>query len=262
VVRVRRYARGVPHWAKGRLLGGEQLVGSFLQLPSLSSAEALARSRWFDFLCVEGEHSSLGLTDVASLVRVVDLAGLPCLVRAGDGDFAAIATGLDAGASGVIVPRVESRAEAEHAVFAAHFPPDGGRGVGPGRASMFGADIDAYVEAARKQTLVCVQVESRAGVEHLEEIASTLVDLVFVGPRDLALSYALDPLRDASALRELAAGVLARSRELGKLTGIYCGGADEARSWLAAGVSIVIVGSDLAFLSVGATQALAGIRDH
>jgi 4-hydroxy-2-oxoheptanedioate aldolase len=251
----------VPVWIKERLRGGDQLVGSFLQLPSSPAVEAMARGRGFDFLCVEGEHSSLGSTEIASLVREVDLAVVPCLVRVGGNDFAAIASALDAGAAGVVVPRVESGAEADDAVFAAHFPPAGGRGAGPGRASGFGSELDAYLDIARAETLVCVQVESKASVERIDEIASTtLVDLIFVGPRDLALSYGLDPLEDASELRALAAGVFARSREAGKLTGIYSHTPEDAQSWLSEGVSMVIVGSDLVFLTIGSTQTIESLR--
>jgi 4-hydroxy-2-oxoheptanedioate aldolase len=257
-----RYSRVVPVWIKERLRGGDQLVGSFLQLRSSSVVEAMARGNGFDFLCVEGEHSSLGPSEIASLVRDVDLVGMPCLVRVGGNDFAVIASALDAGAAGIVVPRVESAAEADAAVFAAHFPPAGGRGAGPGRASRFGSDLDAYLEVARTETLVCVQVESRAAVEQIDELASTpLVDLIFVGPRDLALSYGLDPVGDASELRALAASVFARSRDAGKLTGIYCHTPEDAKSWLSEGVSVVIIGSDLVFLTIGSTQTLHSVRD-
>jgi 4-hydroxy-2-oxoheptanedioate aldolase len=250
------YSRLVPVWIKERLLLGERLLGSFLQLSSPSVVEALVHVGGFDFFCVEGEHSGLAEADVASLTRSVDLLGLPCLVRVAALGSAPIAFALDAGAAGVVVPRVEGPAAAAAVVEASHFPPRGTRGVGPSRASAFGLKQNAYVEES-KEALVCVQVETRAGAERVQEIAAVSgVDLVFVGPGDLALSYGLDPVRDADRVRQTVSRILEQVSEAERLTGVYCGTADAARAWLRDGVSLVVLGSDLLFLSSGARQAI------
>jgi 4-hydroxy-2-oxoheptanedioate aldolase len=100
--------------------------------------------------------------------------------------------------------------------------------------------------------LVCVQVETRAGAESVSEIAAVEgVDLVFVGPGDLALSLGLDPERDGRELNAAIDRVLDRVVAAGKLTGMFAASADEARAWLGRGVSMVLLGSDLSFLRAG-----------
>jgi HpcH/HpaI aldolase/citrate lyase family len=131
------YARAVPD-LRSRLLGAEQLVGSFLQLPLLPVCEVMAGCAGLDFLCVEGEHSGLSTSEIAAAVATLGLLKMPAVVRVAANDSAAIAFALDAGAEGVIVPRVESAKDATRASWAARYPPAGGRGVGPGRASGWG----------------------------------------------------------------------------------------------------------------------------
>lgn len=246
----------VPLWIRERLAGGERLLGSFVQVPSLAVCDVLAQSGAFRFLCVEGEHSGLSDREVFSLVVGVDAGGLPCLVRVAANDPATIAFALDSGAVGVLVPRVETAGEAADASASARYAPDGVRGLGPGRVTGWGSNVDGYVAEARAGTLVCVQVETRAGVDAVDEVAAVDgVDLVFVGPGDLALSLGLDPARDGRELDAVIDRVLDRASAAGKLTGMFAASAEEARAWLGRGVSMVLLGSDLSLLR-------AGIRDE
>jgi 4-hydroxy-2-oxoheptanedioate aldolase len=245
-------------WIRDRLTGGEQLVGSFLQVSSLSVYEVLAQSGVFRFLCVEGEHSGLSGGEVASLVRGVDLLGVPCVVRVAGNNATAIAVALDSGAAGVLVPRVNTAAEAVDAVRSARFPPEGVRGLGPGRATGFGSRVEAYVAEARENTLVCVQVETGVAVEQLDQIAAVEgVDLVFVGPGDLALSLGLEGERNSAELQAVIDRVLDRAVAAGKLTGMFAGSAADARVWLDRGVAMVLLASDLSFLRTGIEREMA-----
>jgi 4-hydroxy-2-oxoheptanedioate aldolase len=97
-----------------------------------------------------------------------------------------------------------------------------------------------------------VQVETRAGADAVGEIAAVEgVDLVFVGPGDLALSLGLDPERDGQELNAAIDRVFDRVVAAGKLTGMFAASAEEARAWLGRGVSMVLLGSDLSFLRAG-----------
>src|SRR4051812_29274702 len=114
-------------WPKARLQAGEQLVGSFLLVSAEASVEAMAQARPWDFLCIHGETPGLGAAAIVSMVRVLDLAGVPPLVRVGANRPDTIGVALDAGARGVVVPRIESAREAEAAVAASRYPPLGSR---------------------------------------------------------------------------------------------------------------------------------------
>ena len=119
------------------LRAGATLVGTFLQSPATATAEVVARAG-VDFTCVEAEHSGIGIETMQALVATSSGCGVPALVRVRQNHPLEIAAALDAGAAGVLVPRVDSAAEAQAAIAAARFPPAGTRGLGPGRATAVG----------------------------------------------------------------------------------------------------------------------------
>jgi 4-hydroxy-2-oxoheptanedioate aldolase len=242
-----------------RLERGRPLLGTFLQSPSTLSAE-LVSGLGLDFVCVEAEHSGMGRETVQGLVAVSTLTGTPALVRVSGNAQAEIAAALDAGAAGVIVPRVDSAAEAAEAVRAARFPPAGGRGVGPGRAARFGQGVAEYFASANDAIVVGVQIESAQAVSQAAAIAGVEgVDFVFVGPGDLAASLGL-PFGD-ERVNDVIASVLALAGEAGRPAGIWAPTAQRAADWLRAGFRMVILGSDLGFLAEAVVRALAELED-
>ena len=110
--------------------GRTELLGTFIQTPHPVVAEVLA-GLGFDFLCIDREHSAINNETLVNLIRAAEIAALPVMVRVADDAASAIAQALDAGASGVLVPRVESADEAAAVVKAARYPPLGKRGAGP-----------------------------------------------------------------------------------------------------------------------------------
>jgi 4-hydroxy-2-oxoheptanedioate aldolase len=176
-------------------------------------------------------------------------------VRVADNAVPYLAGALDAGAAGVIVPRVHSGAEAAAAARAAHFPPRGERGVGPGRAAAYGRTIPEYVARAAAETLLAVQVESRRAVDALDEIVATDgVDLVFVGPGDLAASLGLPGLDDPG-LVELVEQIVTRIHAARRWAGVFAATPARAAAWLEQGVELVLLRSDVSFLIDGAERA-------
>jgi 4-hydroxy-2-oxoheptanedioate aldolase len=236
-----------------QLRDGGRLLGTFIQIPSHNACETIALSGAFDFLCIDAEHSPFGRTEVESTVRVITLASLPCLVRVASHDPAGIAAALDAGAAGVIVPKVETRTEAAEICQAARYPPRGSRGVGPSRATSYGLKINEYVASALANTIVCVQIETQTGLANLEEILTVEdVDLIFVGPGDLALSLA--SLNQDVDLPQEIANIQRRSSATRKLTGIFATTMDAAEQYFAQAFDLVVLGSDLGFLQSGLAQ--------
>ena len=176
---------------KKRLIDRERTVGSWLQIPSETTAEIMTQSG-FEWLVIDMEHAPIGVGEAARLIRVIDLAGLPALCRIPANDPVLIKNVLDAGADGVIVPMVESRKEAERAVDAAYYPPGGKRGVGLARAQAYGSGFDQYRKQIDESLIVIAMIESGGGIEHVEAIATTPgIDGLFVGPYDMSASLGL-----------------------------------------------------------------------
>lgn len=144
----------------------------------------------FDWLAIDMEHTGLSAGDLVDLIRVVDMAGVAPLVRVGENHPLLIKRALDAGAQGVIVPMVGSRAEAEAAVSCASYPPRGVRGVGLYRAQEYGLDFPGYRDWINDNTLVAVQIEHKDAIDELPDLLDVDgVDAFFIGPYDLSGSF-------------------------------------------------------------------------
>ncbi|MFN4098252.1 MAG: HpcH/HpaI aldolase family protein [Pararhodobacter sp.] len=228
-----------PLRARLKTAHGKALRGPFLAIPSPMVAEIACAARP-DFVCIDMEHGPVSYQQVEDMIRAADLWGVAALVRVRAPDPVAISQVLDAGAAGVLVPRVSSVDEARLAVAAARFLPEGRRGVGPGRASGYGRAIPAHLEAARTQTLVAVQIETVEALDDLPAILSVPgIDLAFIGPGDLAISLtasgremsleqAIDTIIAAAAAANCPVGIFALNRaaadaQAGRVALVICG---------------------------------------
>ena len=224
-----------------RLAAGETLLGTFLNLGSPLAAEACARAG-FDWLLFDLEH---GAGTERELIPTLQAVGGRCsvVVRVEANERQRFARALDAGADGVMVPRIDSADEAAQAVASMRYPPRGARGVAyMNRGADWGhphTDADA---------LGVIQIESAGAVEDADAIAAVDgVDVLFVGPNDLGAALGTDDLPlakvlDAAAANGKAAGILARSRE-------------DAERYVQEGFRFVAIGSDSLFLVQGARAA-------
>ena len=139
-----------------------------------------------DGIWLEGEHGGVDYADLGNLTRACDLWGVTSVVRVMDNDYATIYRTLDRGAQGIVVPHVNTRAEAEAVVEAAKFAPLGKRGMFTSRQ---GFGVDDYLKTANDQSLLIVLIEDIAAVKRLDEIIKVdHIDVFFVAPSDLATS--------------------------------------------------------------------------
>ncbi|MEU3513178.1 aldolase/citrate lyase family protein [Streptomyces longwoodensis] len=230
-------------------------VGTFVKIPSVDVIELLALAG-FDFVVIDNEHASIGPETVSSMIAVARGCGLAALVRVPGHTARDIQVPLDAGAAGVMLPHVDSEAQARAAVSACRFPPLGNRGVSnSGRAGGWGQDgLSAYL-ATGSDVLVVAQLESRQALEDAAAIAATEgIDAVFIGPGDLAVSSGLsldsDELRGAISEAQLAC---ARS---GHHVGVTATTGELAAQRIADGFHFVVIGTDTALLRTAAAQAV------
>jgi 2-keto-3-deoxy-L-rhamnonate aldolase RhmA len=182
-------------------------------------------------------------------------------VRVAWNDVALIKRALDTGALGILVPMVMNADEAKRAVDAAKFPPQGARSVGGFLAQLWHGDD--YFVAANDHILVAVQVEHHEAVRQVREICRVDgVDVVFVGPNDLAASLGLTgtPFRDNSRWQAAVQAVVDAANEFGKAAGIQTASADEARQRFAQGFRFVAVSSDARLLHQTLQQTVATVR--
>jgi len=176
---------------KQRLANNELTIGSWVTLGHPSIAEIMARAG-FDWLVIDAEHSAIELSEVQLLIQAMDVADCPAIVRLTSNDANQIKRVMDAGANGVMVPLINSAADAEAAVRHTYYPPRGTRGVGLARAQAYGAGFKPYVDWLADHAVVVVMIEHRDAVENIDEILDVAgVDAFIIGPYDLSASMGM-----------------------------------------------------------------------
>lgn len=173
---------------KTRLRAGEPAIGCWLTFGSAVIAEIVALAG-YDVVLIDQEHGFAGLPETVQCLQAISATGAAGLVRVPENDPAVIKRVLDIGVDGIMIPSVGSADEARAAVAACRYPPDGIRGAAYGvvRASAYGIDRDAYLASAKDALLIICQIETRDGLEAIDEIAAVDgVDCLFVGPYDLS----------------------------------------------------------------------------
>jgi len=187
---------------KSKLVEGQVTVGSWLTLAHPAIAEIMSRAG-FDWLTIDLEHSVITIREAEEVIRIVELLGVVPLARLSANDPVQIKRVMDAGSHGVIVPMVNSTADAEAAVEAVRYPPMGKRGVGLARAQGYGSSFERYREWVNQESVVVVQVEHIEAVDNLEAILSVEgVDGFIVGPYDLSGSLGVPGQFDHPSMKE------------------------------------------------------------
>ncbi|MEZ5725422.1 MAG: HpcH/HpaI aldolase/citrate lyase family protein [Paracoccaceae bacterium] len=236
---------------KARLRDRDLQVGLWVSLADASVAE-LCAGAGFDWLVIDSEHGPNGLRDVLSQLRSIGGRSHP-VVRTRDDNRAEIKQMLDIGAQTLLVPMIESAAQAREVVRSVLYPPKGVRGVGAAlaRASEYNG-IPDYLQTANEEICLLLQVESRAGMDALDEIlAVDGVDGVFIGPADLAADMGFLGQPGAEEVQAVVNDALGRIRAAGRAAGILTSDHALAAGYASAGVEFLAVGSDVGTLSAG-----------
>ncbi|MGM5595704.1 HpcH/HpaI aldolase/citrate lyase family protein [Corynebacterium glucuronolyticum] len=238
-------------------------TGIFINSGSTTNAEIVA-SAGFDWVLIDAEHSPYGLPTVLDLLRTVAAYPVTPVVRIPVNDTVLIKQYLDLGAQNLMVPMVNTAADAQRAVAAMHYPPRGVRGIGSAlaRSSRFNA-VDGYLGKASDTVSLIVQAESAAAVDNSADIAGTDgVDCVFVGPSDLAASMGY--LGEQTHPKVLAAveSVFASVQAAGKPVGVNAFNLDQARTYLDMGASFVCIGADVQQLSQAVRGLITSFRSN
>lgn len=247
---------------KQALAGNRLSVGSWLTLPSPGIAEILAGAG-FDWLVVDLEHSVIPIDVAAEMIRVIDLMGVSPLVRLTSNDANQIKRVMDAGAHGIVVPMLNSKAEAIAAVAATRYAPVGNRGVGLARAQRYGAGFAEYMQWQREGgPVVIAQIEHVDGVAALPDILSVEgIDGLIIGPYDLSASMGHPGDFDRSEFTEAMARIADLAAAAGKPSGLHVvePDPDAFRRAHAAGHRFLAYSVDIRMLDVMARSGLNSI---
>jgi 4-hydroxy-2-oxoheptanedioate aldolase len=229
----------------------------------LYATRVLARMG-FDWLTLDIEHSPIDWSQAAAIFAcIADAGGVP-LARVPKGNHDYIKRVLDAGAWGIVVPMVDTLDQAQIAVRAAKYPPQGNRSLGGGMHAMnFATSSSDYYRRANDEVLVVLQTESPTGVANAEAIyALSGVDAVFVGPVDLRANMRRTDGGEATdaEFEAMLARVIAAGKKTGTPTGMHTMDANAALARAAQGMQFLAVGSELRFMTQKAQEILRAVR--
>jgi 2-keto-3-deoxy-L-rhamnonate aldolase RhmA len=243
---------------KRALREGRPTAGAWLSMCSGISAEIMSRAG-FDWLLVDMEHGHGDFQTLLGQLQAIEGSDAIPVVRVQANDPAVIKRVLDIGAYGVMVPWISGRADAEAAVRATKYPPDGIRGIaGSHRAGGYGRHAAEYWKRANEEILVVLQVETRSAVEEIEQIVRVPgVDVIFIGPGDLstALGHMGNP--GHPDVQAAFARVESATRAAGLALGNITRGWDQALELYRKGYQFLTLGSDSSLVVQG-SQDIVG----
>ena len=231
-------------------------LGVNARIPNLMVCDILCSSG-FDFIWIDGEHSPMGKKDIFEQVILIRRAGLAPFVRVPWNDPVILKPVLDMGPAAVIIPFIRNAEEANRAVEACKYPPEGIRGWGPIKADDYRVVMtkEEYIEMSKSEPWIILQIEDINGVEDIADIIKVDgVDTISIGPNDLSWSLGLSGKADHPEVQKQIdrISVICNEHDFPFGTAVSKCSEQDMENWIRRGISWVSIGSDQGFLVSGA----------
>ena len=250
--------------AKVKLAAGDFVLCMSLRQIRSADAALIAQASGFDAVYIDLEHASMTIADAANICVAAAALGMTPFIRVRSPSAADIAGALDAGALGVIVPHVGSRADAEAAVRHAKFPPSGSRSVSLLNPVMRYQAMPLGESIARQNelTMVIAMIETPDGANNVDQIAGVPgIDVIMVGPNDLSAELGIPGQTKDQAIRDIYARTGRACRAHGKHLAANSSGGPDFTEMIAMGARFILGSNDVGYLIAGAKQGAATIRE-
>lgn len=252
-----------PNKVKAALKNDQAVAGPIIsEMRSVGGVKLMALAG-FDFLFLDMEHAMFNYETIVSLVQMSLAVDIVPLVRPTDSTYAHVARALDSGSQGVIMPRVDSRAQAEAIVSYGKYPPLGRRGAGgDGRNGYDRLTPLQAVETSNAESLFVLQIESREGVDNVDAIAAVEgVDVLLIGPQDLSVSLGVHGDFGHPTFLEAAQEVVNAAKKHGKASGMVEKDPNAFRRWHEMGMRFLVCDSDSNMLFTAATNDVKTLNE-
>lgn len=246
---------------RSRLAGGGTAFGTMVFEFHTLGIPRIAAAAGADFVLIDLEHTGWGMEGIRPLLAAGVAQDVELLVRVQGSARHLISPALDLGARGVMVPMIDDAVEAGDVVQASRFAPHGSRGFGLLYPDQLEGGVGEAIRAADDGTLVILQIETEAGLDHVEEIAATPgVDVLWVGQFDLSIALGVPGAFEDARVTQAEDRVLAACAAAGLAAGVLVGSVDVARSMLARGFRMVALGSDIDLYGSALRAGLEALR--
>jgi 2-keto-3-deoxy-L-rhamnonate aldolase RhmA len=246
-----------------RLSKGETVFGCGLQVYRSAEIPRAFAVAGFDYVFIDMEHGSYDLETVQDMINASTDSGITPIVRVGELLYSLCARLLDAGAQGIILPRVEDPKILEEAMTWMRFPPMGKRGFGV-NPTMIGYEARTFpeiIEHQNRETLSVVQFETTTAMERAEDLLSVKgLDVVMVGPADLSISLGVPGQFDHPLMLKTIDKLIEQCNRHGVVPGIQTRGLAMAKLWAERGMRFVGAAAEHALLLEKARETVAALK--
>lgn len=252
-----------PNALREKLQRGEPVYGTMIQavpLPAIGQIMAVAGC---DFIFYDMEHGPFNMETIATMVQVARFAGVTPLVRVPNDEYHLMVRPLDAGAQGIMIPRVETKSQVEQIIDCTMFPPLGNRGcsVNKGHNDFAGQDLWEFTEAANRENMIILQIERAKAIVEIDDLLSIPgVGGAIIGPNDLALSMGVRDEDKLGALEEPIQCVLDAALRRNIPCGIHIANLDWLAEWQQRGMKLLCYSTDINFLRSGAASGILRLK--
>ena len=244
-----------------RLANGGTTLGTMVFELSTVGLPRILDAAGADFVLIDLEHTGWSVDAVRPMLAAARACDVVPIARVQGSSRHLISPVLDAGAHGVMVPMVGDAEGAAAVVRAARFAPAGDRGFGLLYPDQLVDGVGAAIEEAEGRTIVIAQIETLAGLEHVEDIASTPgVDVLWIGQFDLSVAMGIRGAFGDARMREAEDRMLAACADAGLAAGVLVGSVEVARSMLDRGFRMVALGTDIDLYGSALRAGLSALR--
>jgi 2-keto-3-deoxy-L-rhamnonate aldolase RhmA len=244
---------------RSQLGSGKPAIGTMIEEISSPFIVHVLANAGFDFVFVDMEHGRFGQEAAVNLIQTVRLTPMTCLVRVPDNQYHLIARMLDAGAEGIMVPRISTRQEVEAVVQSIRYPPIGQRGlsVTRGHNDYERGEAQTFAAHANRENLVIIQIERRKAVEDIDSLVSVPgVDVALIGPVDLSISLGLPLDYSNPDIINAIQRVVDACQRYQVIAGIHTRNLQALTHWRQRGILMLTASSDLDMV-LDSSKALA-----
>jgi 2-keto-3-deoxy-L-rhamnonate aldolase RhmA len=252
-----------PNKMKQALQNGQSVTGTMIaELRQPSVAQLLANAG-FDFFTIDNEHGPFNIETIADLSRTALYAGITPIVRIPDLAYPYIAQSLDAGAQGIMQPRVYEVSQAKEAVEMMKYPPEGKRGsaLSRGYTRFRSGSTPEVMAQVNRETILFVQIETREALENIDDIlAIPGVDVAFIGPNDLSIALGVPGQLDAPEMRIALKQVIEACQRHNKFPALHINNLDLARYWSEQGMRILSFSSAAGLMMQRGAEVATAVR--
>lgn len=223
------------------------VYGPFLKLTDPAIVEICAHAG-FDFCIIDMEHGPIGYEQAQNLIRAAEIHDLFPVIRVTENSETHILKALDIGAKGIQVPHINNKTDAERAVKATKFNPDGNRGMCRyvRSAKYSSRKKEDYFSKANRETSIIIQIEGLEGVSNLGEILTVdHVDVIFIGPYDLSQSLGVPgDIHNQKVVKQMEK-VVKEATKQGVEVGTFVESPRDAKLWVDVGVKYISYSVDV-----------------